>query len=186
MYELTEQDLVRHCAPTLAGLKTGSLFCCPYRRREQVHTAVRALNGTLVKKGLRLIPLRCMAGRALLYLYRPKRLGRDLERPEARALLRRAGYCDLRHERCVGELIRRLRRAESFPHEIGLFLSYPPEDVRGFIEHGGKDWKCCGCWKVYGDAVRAERLFDTYRKCTECYLKQRSMGVSLDRLAVAE
>ena len=22
-----------------------------------------------------------------------------------------------------------------FPHEVGLFLSYPPEDVKGFIDH---------------------------------------------------
>lgn len=45
--------------------------------------------------------------------------------------------------------MRRLQRFEAFPHEIGLFLSYPPEDVRGFIEHKGHESKCEGCWKVY-------------------------------------
>ena len=58
--------------------------------------------------------------------------------------------------------MRRLQRFEAFPHEIGLFLSYPPEDVRGFIEHKGHESKCDGCWKVYGDAERAKKTFRTY------------------------
>lgn len=41
-------------------------------------------------------------------------------------------------ERCVAELIRRVRHEEDFPHEIGLFLGYPSEDVSGFIKHGAK------------------------------------------------
>ena len=29
-----------------------------------------------------------------------------------------------------------------FPHEVGLFLSYPPEDVKGFIDHRANNFKC--------------------------------------------
>ena len=32
-------------------------------------------------------------------------------------------------------LIKRLNEDAEFPHEIGLFPGYPPEDVRGFIEN---------------------------------------------------
>ena len=42
-----------------------------------------------------------------------------------------------------------------FPHEVGLFLSYPPEDVKGFIDHRANDFKCAGLWKVYGDEEKA-------------------------------
>ena len=27
---------------------------------------------------------------------------------------------------------------------MGLFLSYPPEDVKGFIDHRANDFKCAG------------------------------------------
>ena len=37
----------------------------------------------------------------------------------------------------------------AFPHEIGLFLGYPFEDVMGFIENKGENYLCSGCWKVY-------------------------------------
>ncbi len=183
---MSEDYLVQYCAPTLAGIKTGNLFSCPCLDRADISDAVRAVNLRLGKKGLRLLVLRCTDGRALLYLYRPSRLRQDLAHPEARALLSDAGYGDLRSDRCLGELIRRLRDGAEFPHEIGLFLSYPPEDVRGFMEHKGKDCVLCGLWKVYGDAKKAADLFRRYQSCTHCYRRQRSKGVSIDRLAVAE
>lgn len=81
--------------------------------------------------------------------------------------------------------MRRLQQFGAFPHEIGLFLSYPPEDVRGFIEHRGHESKCDGCWKVYGDAERATKTFRIYKKCTDCYCRQKAMGVPISRLVVA-
>ena len=103
-------------------------------------------------------------------------------------LLKKAGY---RHENAnqgVVELIHRLNDLKSeFPHEIGLFLSYPPEDVRGFIAHDADRADGCklvGTWRVYGDAESARIIFEKYRKCTETYCKQWSDGVPLTRLAV--
>ena len=81
--------------------------------------------------------------------------------------------------------MQRLREAEEFPHEIGLFLSYPPEDVRGFIQSPVCGFKCVGCWKVYGDAAAARRTFGQYRRCTERFCARFAQGTTLDRLAVA-
>ena len=33
------------------------------------------------------------------------------------------------------------REKEKFPHEIGLILEYPIWDVKGFIEHKGRDFR---------------------------------------------
>lgn len=177
--------MVRHGAPTLAGLKTGSLFRCPFAGERAMQDCVRHWNRRLTPKGLRLLPLRWQDGRALLYLYRPARLARDLQCPEARALLAPRGYCCDDPTRCVGRLMQRLRQAEEFPHEIGLFLSYPPEDVRGFIQSPACGYKCVGCWKVYGDPRAAQRTFGQYRRCTACYQAQLARGTALERLAVA-
>lgn len=186
---MSDEMLVQFGAPTLAGIKTGNLFTCPYTDREETLRELRRLNRKLVPKGLRILPLRYSADRVLVYLYRPARLEKDLSQKEAAALLEKAGY---RHEnvnQCLIELIRRLNDLESeFPHEIGLFLSYPPEDVRGFIAHGtnrSEGCKLVGTWRVYGDADMAQRVFEKYRKCTESYCRQLSVGVPLVSLAVA-
>jgi hypothetical protein len=46
-----------------------------------------------------------------------------------------------------------------FPHEIGVFLGYPPEDVDAFIENRGRNYLCCRYWKVYHDEQGAREAF---------------------------
>lgn len=180
-----EETVVRQCAPTLAGIKTGSLFPCPYQSRQQLLADIRRMNRVLVPRGLCLLPMRMDDGRALLYLYRPQALRRDLGDDLACRLLRQAGYpCDS-CGRCVARLVQRLRTEEEFPHEVGLFLSYPPEDVQGFIDHRAMDFKCAGLWKVYGDQQRAQALFDRFRRCTQRYCALWQTGLRLEQLAVA-
>ena len=89
---MSEEILIRQGAPTLAGIKTGSLFPCPCEDREALLADIRQLNRRLSPKGLCLLPIRFLAGQALLYLYRPAELRRDLRDAQASELLRRAGY----------------------------------------------------------------------------------------------
>jgi hypothetical protein len=68
-------------------------------------------------------------------------------------------------------LAKRFRESEEFPHEIGFFLGYPPEDVLGFIRHRGARCKLCGTWKVYSDVEKARLLFGEYARCRQRLLE---------------
>ena len=182
---MSEEMVVRQAAPTLAGIKTGSLFPCPCAEKDVLLGEIRAFNRRYLSRGLCLLPLRFTEGKALLYLYRPAALRRDLRGQTAEALLADAGYPCGSCGRCVAQLVRRIRGSAEFPHEVGLFLSYPPEDVKGFIAHRANDFKCAGLWKVYGDEAAAKRLFDSYKKCTSIYCARWRAGLELARLAVA-
>lgn len=177
--------VIRHAAPTLAGMKTGNLFPCVFPSPQSMVQDLREINQVLVPRGLRLVPLRREQNRALLYLFRPAALSRDLSQGEVRRLLRQAGYQDLAQPACLRELKRRLQAGGDFPHEIGLFLGYPPEDVAGFMTHRGKHCKCVGCWKVYGDPGAAQQRFSAYKRCTANYCLRRARGASLEGLTVA-
>lgn len=178
---MSEELIVRHCAPTLANLKTGSLFVCPIADRPSFFSSLRSLNELLVPKGLRALPLRIREYSALVYLYRPSRLKKDLENPAAVKILQDHGYSC--YGKCLPKLIERVRASEEFPHEIGLFLGYPPEDVQGFLDH--RPCKCSGCWKVYGDENKAKKTFDLYKKCERVYCQQLARGIDIKRLTVA-
>ena len=178
---MSEELIVRHCAPTLANLKTGSLFVCPITDRPSFFSSLRSLNELLVPKGLRALPLRIREHSALVYLYRPSRLKKDLEDPAAVKILQDHGYSC--YGKCLPKLIERVRASEEFPHEIGLFLGYPPEDVQGFLDH--RPCKCSGCWKVYGDENKAKKTFDLYKKCERVYCQQLARGIDIKRLTVA-
>jgi len=182
---MSEELVVMHCSPTLAKLKTGNMFSCRCECKEELFKAIRALNKRLVPKGLRLLPLKYSDGLALIYLFRPSLLARDLSDSAALTILEQAGYQSVKPEHSIRQLIRRLDECKGFPHEIGLFLGYPPEDVKGFIEHKGAQFKFAGLWKVYGDEHAARRRFESYLKCTESYQKQLAYGKSVEHLAIA-
>ncbi|MDO4316738.1 MAG: DUF3793 family protein [Lachnospiraceae bacterium] len=179
-----DASLVQHGASTLAGLTTGNLFSVRYRTREDLRGELRRRNRGLAAKGLRILPLRYGESKVLLYLYRPSLLKRDLEDAEAKRLLAELGYVGATPEEHLLRLIGRLSEASGFPHEIGLFLGYPPEDVRGFIENKADNYKCVGLWKVYGDVQRAQQRFSQIRKCTDLYQRLWTNAASLERLLV--
>ena len=174
---MSEEMVVRQAAPTLAGIKTGSLFPCPCAEKDVLLGEIRAFNRHYLSRGLCLLPLRFTEGKALLYLYRPAALRRDLREQTAEALLADAGYPCGSCGGCVARLVRRMREGAEFPHEVGLFLGYPPEDVRGFIENQASGFKLIGCWKVYGDVDAARKKFESFESCT-----LRSRGKALDEI----
>lgn len=181
---MSEELVVRCCAPTLASLKTGNMFSCRCDSREELYACIRDLNRRLKQKGLRVLPLRCRDGMALVYVYRPGKLHRDLAHATAQKLLCDRGYPCGNAAQCVACLQKRLEVQEEFPHEIGLFLGYPPEDVDGFIHRKGEA-KCTGCWKVYGDVDKAEKTFARFKKCTDVYVRHWHNGSDLEKLTVS-
>lgn len=183
--DMLEKIMIQTCAPTLAGIKTANMFTVPYKDREHVLAEIRRLNKILVPKGLSMIPMRFSKKRALIYLFRPEMLKTDLNDHKACLMLAEKGYCCSSTGCSVAKLMNKLRNEDEFPHEIGLFLGYPPEDVEGFIENRAENFKCSGCWKVYGDQAKAEETFRRYKKCSELYYRNWKCGMPVEKLAVS-
>ena len=184
---MSDEMIVEFCSPTLAGIKTGNLFSCEYSDYNQLLKELRRVNGVLSNKGIKAIPIGYLNHRALIYIFRPSFLEKDLCEKDTATLLKQLGYnVDNMTEcvRCLSKKLKALKSSKDFPHEIGFFLGYPYEDVKGFIDHKGECSKCIGCWKVYGDVSRAEDTFDRYKKCTCEYISRLKEGMTLEQLAV--
>ena len=110
---MSEDLVIRHCAPTLAGIKTGNLFSCACPCKAALTKELCRLNRKLVPKGIRALPLRVQKGRALIYVYRPNALECDLADHCSRGLLLQYGYTPEDSNRCVIHLIQRLRSDNS-------------------------------------------------------------------------
>ena len=118
---MSEDLLIRHCSPTLAGIKTGNLFSCACPSRKDLTRDLCRLNKKLVPRGIRILPLRVRKGRALIYAYRPNALESDLTDHRARALLLKYGYVPENPNGCVVHLIHRLRSEGEFPMRSDCF-----------------------------------------------------------------
>lgn len=182
---MLEKYLIDHCSPTLASLKTANMFSCPYVSGESLEEEINQWNQRMTNKGLYLTVLRKSDKKALIYLCRPQRLEQDLNKPGVKKFLAGIGYQGEHWEEALAELKERLDGCEQFPHEIGLFLDYPLVDVIGFIRNTGKNCKCSGCWKAYGNPKEAEKTFCRYKKCREIYSRLWENGRSVLQLTVA-
>lgn len=189
---MLENYLVQYCSPTLASLKSGSLFNCRCPEQVNLDEVISEWNSILMPRGVSIHILRRTDAAALIYVYRRSALEDTLSDPEIQSFLRDYGYdvcsccsgctsdqCSI--ENCLKHLEARISGGESgsemeFPHEIGIFLGYPLEDVTGFICNKGRNCKYTGTWKVYGDASSARKAFSKFNKCSDVYNKLWTSG----------
>ena len=68
------------------------------------------------------------------------------------------------------------------PHEIGIFLGYPLDDVKDFIKYKGSNYKICGCWKVYNDVDTCCYKFKMFKISTEIFEYLYDCKYPLDNL----
>ena len=182
---LLEKYVVDFCSPTLASIKTAGLINCYFMDGDKLKREMKELNSMLRGKGVEIEILRNCKKSVLIYVYRKNKLAKDLQQEGVAKFLSQYGYTDIDVESALSYLKKRLENTDGFPHEIGAFLGYPLGDVKGFIQNEGKNFKCCGCWKVYCDKCEAERKFAQYDKCRRIYLQQWQNGKSVLKLTVA-
>ena len=181
---MPEEFIIRHCAPTLAGIKIGNLFSYPACCMQDTIRALALWNSKLRQKGVRFILLGRRNSRVLILAYRENLLAQALSNPETFLYLGELGYpCD-NVAQSLSVLCQRIETAKEFPHEIGVFLGYPLVDVKAFVENKGCNSICCGCWKAYADGDAAEQVFIRFRKCTDIYRRCHANGADICRLTV--
>ncbi|MBR4227337.1 MAG: DUF3793 family protein [Candidatus Methanomethylophilaceae archaeon] len=175
-----EERIVRHCAPTLAGIKCGSMFrMCD--ASGDVLGGIRTVNRLLQSTGVSVMILRSWADAVMVYVYRPEMLSDVLSDMRVRGFLGDLGYSGAGYVPYLRHLAGRFSSVP-MPHEVGVFLGYPLDDVIGFI-NDRRDCTCSGCWKCYSDPEEAQCRFRRCRECTSRCIEMYRSGVGLDAMA---
>lgn len=173
-------QLIFQCAPFLKGLKAACMV-----NIEPGHC--RELEEILAGTDMEYMVLSENKGRVLVFLYRENALSVYLGQEEVREFLRHYGYTFCNLKMVLRRLSERVRRYAShnkgFPHEIGVFLDYPVEDVRCFIEQGGKGEVMSGYWKVYHNPGRAKMTFLAYDKARVSAVNEYLAGRTFREIA---
>lgn len=183
-----EGELIRQCAPTLAGLKTANLFMYTFTSYSEHLQILHQVNKIFSAKGLAAEVLRydILKHRVLLFVYRKSGVENILQDSAVQAFLKQRGFSsqtDLLD--ILDELAARLNSGAEFPHEIGLLLGYPLADVKAYIQSPHSPGLCSGCWKAYSNPQQAKKYFAKCRCCVNAYLESYLRGRSLEQLALA-
>ena len=181
-----EEYLIDLCAPTLAGIKVGSLFLYITEEDENLHAIINYWNQRLSSKGIRICIVKEREDGGLVYVFRPEMLKGLLNCQDITCFLDSRGFAACGNsEKCIEHLKSCFYNEPSFPHEIGIFLGYPLEDVKVFIEHKGRNSNLCGLWKVYGEPETAKKMFARYKNCFNIYKQRFAKGSDIHELTVA-
>lgn len=186
MQHTLDQLFATHCAPALTGVAPANLISLRRGDVPHLEEELRKYHRAFACRGVCFHTLCSCPGHELILVYRPRLIRQTLERAGVEELLTPWGY-DLTRpvEEILAHLGQRVRQGGSFPHEIGVFLGYPLEDVVGFIENRGRNYTCCGCWKAYGDPEAARRRFEQYRRCTADCQERFRQGAGITQLIAA-
>ena len=180
-----EERIVRFCAPVLTGIKTGGLFnTCELDPHTICKETVRARK-RLRRFGIDIRLFFTGGKMPLVYVYRPDALARDLADPEVQAFMTPLGYSTFDVQSALVQLAKRLKKSDGFPHEIGLFLSYPLDDVKSFVEFGSRCCKFSGHWCVFHNEEQARKCFAAYDHSRAVCLARYRAGQPLEALTKA-
>lgn len=169
-------QIVFQCAPLLKGMRVS----CGIMLENSLYYG---LESVLKDTGITYKKLLETGDRIMVLFYREKELGEYLNRIGTRSFLRDYGYEEMGLSKMLDRLVMRAalfaEKQIGFPHEIGIFLGYPLEDVKGFIENEGKRYVLSRYWKVYSDPARAEWTFHQYDEAKNRAVNEFLTGMNI-------
>lgn len=179
-----EKDLLYFASPALLGRKQANLFSFSIDCLTDYRKEIERYKKELAPLGISVEYLYCKQQRVYLLVYRKDMMLQYLRQPAVKEFLIKEGYpetigeeASLYQTLCI--LRKHIMQDADFPHEVGFFFGYPPEDVFSFIREKGRNYKLVGDWKVYGDGKAALRTFRSYARCRRRLMEQASAGADI-------
>lgn len=174
------KNLISLCAPTLLGIKPSSIFTLRNISKSYLESLIEYWNEYLNPR-LYLRIIKEKNDMFLILVYDLEKLKKLLNKLECKNFLINCGY-NCENLDCLFNTLTYKLKEDEFPHEIGLILGYPLNDVQAFIKEKGQNYKLAGIWKVYGDVESARENFNNYKACKNLLTSLTSKGVSLENI----
>lgn len=128
------------------------------------------------------ISLRECENALIILVYDKKQLSNYIFKQENKHFLNKIGYSDENDLDIYLEKLKRRYNEFNCPHELGVFLGYPLEDVKDFMNCSTKKCLACGYWRVYNDYSTAKEVFNIYDMIKEKTVKYILKGDSAHKV----
>jgi len=153
--------IIRNAGPTIKKHKTSSLINFSSRSRNLNNMWDRYKNEVKDKLDVEYFELKKDSTNTFVLFYNTEKIKIAIKDNKNMEFLKRFGYNEnMDIKQCLSLLGQRFEHM--CPHEIGIFLGYPLEDVVSFVDYPSSKCKMVGYWKVYHDIEKAEIIFNKY------------------------
>lgn len=172
-------NIALQCSLVLSGIKPSNLLIYS-------NHCEGCISEELKNTGAEHMKLYTGSKESVSIIFNREKLEKALLDEENRKFIKQYGYEDFSVNSVIEKLAGRYTgfkegRAE-FPHEMGIVLGYPLEDVSGFIENNGKNYLYSGYWKVYKNAEEKIQLFKIYKDIKKYFVEQIENGRQIHQI----
>lgn len=176
-----DQIIIQCSAPSFCGIKPGNMFTMS---SELYSTDVaRKYKKEFFKHGILLKTFKTSKNLVMFFTYDFVWIRKILDDSLVLAYLGGKNYpVEKGTFAIMNELFKRLKLQNGFPHEVGIFLGYPLEDVINFEQQEGKNCKYCGYWKSYANPEEAKRFCGKYKCCSQMCKKWFDEGFTIPQI----
>lgn len=148
-------------APVVAGYKPSSTITL-VKKSSDYFEWNNSKEELLEELNLNYIVLRECSEAKIILVFKEAKLRERLKNKENKRFLEGLNY-NLNLD--IFEILSKLKERYKLyhcPHELGIFLGIPVEDVKDFMECTEKKCLACGYWKVYNNYDKAIKTFNDY------------------------
>lgn len=171
-----EIQMAFQCAPLIAGLKLSNLLMIGNEDLQKVKNIMQ-------RTRLSYYIVAVTPEKTAVLLFDRKLLEQYLHRNDVWGIFQKMGYQDSVMGRILYDFRERYQKylagEREFPHEMGLLLGYPVEDVEGYILNDGENCLYTGYWKVYENLSQKLCLFHEFEKARDALLQLLSTGFGI-------
>ncbi|KAJ51832.1 hypothetical protein BD780_000558 [Clostridium tetanomorphum] len=148
-------------APTIEGRKPACILTFSKKNRNLYDMWEKYKEEFLERFDIKAFHIKDTGDTHTVLFYKEAELHNQIFKDENINFLHKFGYREyMKLEECLNLL---KERYENFcPHEIGIFLGIPLEDVKAFMGCTKKPCLSCGYWKVYYNEEEALQIFKSY------------------------
>ncbi len=158
-----DQMLIHFCSPTLCEIKPGNMFFV--KNNDFSENNFEQWKKSLFIRGFLSFAIKLSENSTAILICNVCWVRKILGDIAVHSYLVEKGYHCGGVFDFVNDFTYRLHSIQGFPHEIGVILGYPVDDVIEFENHEGQNCKYCGQWKSYTDIEKAKQCHCNYKKC---------------------
>jgi hypothetical protein len=172
-----DKMMIHYCAPTLCGIKSGNMFFI--KNDVFSENNFNQWKETFSTYGILTFAIQLSNFTTGILTCNVCWVRKILDDAMVNAYLHGKGYNSTSVFDFVEIFSNRIKTQKGFPHEIGVILGYPIDDVIEFEKHQGRNCKYCGYWKTYTDIEKAKDCKCRYKNCSCLCEKWYKEGYSI-------
>lgn len=159
-----------HIAPTISGIKAGSIITLRNAEKNDLSLWLQYSTSFLYYYNIKCIEIKREEKEGIFLFYNEALLNAILSDEAVTKFLCNFAYTE---KMKLHDKLRHLKNRflSDCPHELGIFLGIPLEDVENFIEDPNKECLIVGYWKVYSNLSKAKQIFKAFEETKDVVMK---------------